>query len=66
MQINSETDFVARNDQFRGLVGSVAAAALQLPAATVGEGCAVELQALKDAQLPDGTRWALWGAGRGM
>lgn len=36
LQVNSETDFVAKNDQFRGLVKSLAAAALQtnLPVAS--------------------------------
>lgn len=29
MQVNSETDFVARNDQFVDMVGQVAAAALK-------------------------------------
>jgi translation elongation factor EF-Ts len=32
LQVNSETDFVARNDQFVGMVGQVAAAALHVPA----------------------------------
>lgn len=31
-QVNSETDFVARNDQFISMVGQVAAAALTVPA----------------------------------
>jgi hypothetical protein len=33
MQINSETDFVARNDQFMSLVRGAAAAALSVPVA---------------------------------
>lgn len=32
LQVNSETDFVARNDQFISMVGQVAAAALRVPA----------------------------------
>ena len=36
LQVNSETDFVAKNNQFRGLVKSLAAAAVQnnLPVAS--------------------------------
>lgn len=34
VEVNSETDFVARNDLFQRLVGQVAAAALALPAPT--------------------------------
>ncbi|GAB4823613.1 hypothetical protein N2152v2_010659 [Parachlorella kessleri] len=56
VEINSETDFVARNDQFRSLVSSAAAAALQLPPTAVGAGCELDLEALKDAKLEDGTR----------
>lgn len=40
LQINSETDFVARNDQFKSLLGSVATAALQLSSAVKGMGIA--------------------------
>ena len=47
---------MARNDQFRGLVGSAAAAALQLSPSAVGAGCELDLEALKDAKLEDGTR----------
>ena len=65
-QINSETDFVARNDQFRELVGSVAAAVVQLPAGAARAGGQVEEAALKDAQLADGTRWAGGRAGGGL
>lgn len=31
VQVNSETDFVARTDEFRGFVSAVAQAALQAP-----------------------------------
>ncbi|MDQ7248079.1 translation elongation factor Ts [Dongia sedimenti] len=44
VEVNSETDFVARNDQFQGFVSSVAQQAL-------GAG---DIEALKNAKLPDG------------
>ncbi len=34
LQVNSETDFVARNEQFISMVGRVAAAALKVPPPT--------------------------------
>ncbi|PSC75347.1 elongation factor Ts [Micractinium conductrix] len=54
VEINSETDFVARNEQFRSLVGSAAAAALGVDA--LREGSAAELAdaALRGAAMPDG------------
>src|SRR6185369_3618886 len=44
VEVNSETDFVARNDKFQGFVSSVAKAAL----------AASDVEALKNAKLPDG------------
>jgi elongation factor Ts len=44
VEVNSETDFVARNDQFQGFVSAVAQQALN----------AGDLDALKNAKLPDG------------
>jgi len=44
VEVNSETDFVARNDQFQGFVSGVAQQALG----------ASDLEALKNAKLPDG------------
>jgi elongation factor Ts len=44
VEVNSETDFVARNDKFQDFVSSVAKAAL----------AANDLDALKNAKLPDG------------
>jgi elongation factor Ts len=44
VEVNSETDFVARNDQFQGFVSAVAQQALN----------AGDLDALKKAKLPDG------------
>lgn len=38
VEVNSETDFVARNDMFASLVGRAAAAALDLPAPSLGAG----------------------------
>ncbi len=45
VEVNSETDFVARNDQFQGLVRSVATVALS------GNG---DVEALKTAAYPGG------------
>ena len=45
VEINCETDFVARNDQFQGFVGAVTKLALG----------ASDIEALKAAKLPDGT-----------
>ena len=45
VEVNAETDFVARNEQFQGFVKAVAAVAL------AGEG---ELEALKGARHPEG------------
>ena len=56
LQINSETDFVARNDQFRSLVSSAAAAALGVTALRPGGGAELEEAALQAAQTADGTR----------
>jgi elongation factor Ts len=44
VEVNSETDFVARNDKFQDFVGAVAKLALN----------AKDIEALKDAKLPDG------------
>src|SRR6185369_5927756 len=44
VEVNSETDFVARNDQFQGFVSGVAQQALN----------AGDLEALKNAKLSDG------------
>ena len=44
VEVNSETDFVARNDQFQGFVSAVAQQALK----------AGDIEALKNAKLPDG------------
>jgi elongation factor Ts len=44
VEVNSETDFVARNDQFQGFVSAVAQQALN----------AGDVEALKNAKLPDG------------
>jgi elongation factor Ts len=44
VEVNSETDFVARNDKFQDFVGQVAKAALG----------AADIEALKNAKLPDG------------
>jgi elongation factor Ts len=44
VEVNSETDFVARNDQFQGFVSAVAQQALS----------AGDIEALKNAKLPDG------------
>ncbi|EFN51349.1 hypothetical protein CHLNCDRAFT_37444 [Chlorella variabilis] len=54
VEINSETDFVARNSQFRALVGSAAAAALAVSAPRPG--CAAELdgEVLRAARMPGG------------
>jgi elongation factor Ts len=47
VEVNSETDFVARNDDFQALVRGVLAAALD-------KGPAVEAEALKNAHYPGG------------
>ena len=44
VEVNSETDFVARNDQFQGFVSAVAKQALN----------AADIEALKNAKLPEG------------
>ena len=44
VEVNSETDFVARNDQFQGFVSGAAKLALD----------AGDIEALKNAKLPDG------------
>jgi len=44
VEVNSETDFVARNDQFQGFVSGVAQQALN----------AGDIETLKNAKLPDG------------
>lgn len=41
VEVNSETDFVARNDEFQGMVGAIAAAAVDVD----------DLEALKNAQI---------------
>jgi len=46
VEINSETDFVARNDQFQGFVSTAAKLAIDAP----------DLEALKNAKLPDGSQ----------
>eukprot|EP00887_Chlorella_sp_A99_P000456 scaffold17.g456.t1 len=53
VEINSETDFVSRNDQFQALVGSAAAAALQVTATRPGSH-ELELEALQAARMPQG------------
>ncbi|KAI7839700.1 hypothetical protein COHA_006507 [Chlorella ohadii] len=55
VEINSETDFVARNDQFRSLVSSAAAAALGVTALRPGSSAELEEAALGAAQLADGS-----------
>ena len=58
LQINSETDFVSRNEQFQQLVGSAAAAALSVTATKPGSS-ELEFEALQAAQLATGSsRWA--------
>ena len=59
LQINSETDFVARNEQFHGLVGSAAAAALGVTSLRPGSSSELEGEALKGAKLADGSRCVL-------
>lgn len=54
VEVNSETDFVARNPQFVQLVGSVALAALQCGASGAGS-CEVDMAVLRQARLQDGT-----------
>ncbi|KAL4860237.1 Elongation factor Ts [Chlorella vulgaris] len=54
VEVNSETDFVARNDQFRALVGAAAAAALDVTALRAGQGCELEQAALQAASMPGG------------
>ena len=65
-QINSETDFVARNEQFRALVSGAAAAALAVaPPASSGsssggrsgssQGCALGDADLRGARMADGS-----------
>jgi elongation factor Ts len=44
LEVNSETDFVARNDQFQGFVSAAAQQALN----------AADIEALKNAKLPEG------------
>jgi elongation factor Ts len=44
LEVNSETDFVARNDQFQGFVSGAAKLALDV----------ADTEALKNAKLPDG------------
>ncbi len=46
LEVNSETDFVARNDQFQAMVKQSAEAALA--------GSISDIEVLKDAKLPDG------------
>jgi hypothetical protein len=59
LQINSETDFVARNEQFHSLVGSAAAAALGVTSLRPGSSSELEGEALKAAKLADGSRCVL-------
>lgn len=53
VEVNSETDFVARTDEFRGFVSAVAQAALQAPDSGDTE---LSGDALEDLQLADGHR----------
>jgi elongation factor Ts len=46
IEVNSETDFVARNDQFQGFVSAAAKLALD----------AADIEALKNAKLPEGNQ----------
>ncbi|KAL4434430.1 hypothetical protein ABPG75_000871 [Micractinium tetrahymenae] len=55
VEINSETDFVARNDQFRSLVGCAAAAALGVAALRPGSSSELAEDALAAAAMPDGS-----------
>jgi hypothetical protein len=52
VEINSETDFVPRNQLFKDLVASVAKAAAQLPASAVGTQHEVDLDSLQQLQVP--------------
>jgi translation elongation factor EF-Ts len=54
LQVNSETDFVARNEVFQGLVSSAAAAALGVTALRPGSAAELEAAALAAARLPGG------------
>lgn len=54
LQVNSETDFVARNEQFQGLVASAAAAALGVTALRPGSAAELEAAALAAARMPGG------------
>jgi hypothetical protein len=45
---------VARNDQFRALVGAAAAVALDVTALRAGQGCELEPAALQAASMPGG------------
>lgn len=47
VEVNSETDFVARNEQFQGLVGSIASVAL-----AIGD----DVEAISSATYPDSTK----------
>jgi elongation factor Ts len=46
IEVNSETDFVARNDQFQGFVSAAAKLALD----------AADIEALKNAKMPEGNQ----------
>src|SRR4051812_42621349 len=46
LEVNSETDFVARNDQFQGFVSGAAKLALD----------ASDIEALKTAKMPEGNQ----------
>jgi elongation factor Ts len=46
VEVNSETDFVARNDQFQGFVSATAKLALD----------AADIEALKNAKMPEGNQ----------
>lgn len=54
-QVNSETDFVARNEQFQGLVTSAAAAALGVSALRQGSAVELDAGALAAARMPGGS-----------
>ncbi len=50
VEVNSETDFVARNDQFQSLASTIAKVAIANPSLATGE----DVEALKNAAYPSG------------
>eukprot|EP00898_Chlorokybus_atmophyticus_P004859 jgi/Chlat1/5374/Chrsp35S05216 len=53
VEVNSETDFVAKNDRFQRLVGAVAQAALQCPAQSQADH-ELPLAAVEELSMPEG------------